>query len=82
MVTCSAAGRPTPEITWRRINTLLNSSQNGNNILINSSTEGRSELRIINITGSGSGEYSCTATNEAGNDMQSFEVKVVGKFYN
>ena len=80
MITCSAEGRPTPEITWRRMNTLLNSPRSENNIFINSSSEGRSELRIINLTRSGGGQYSCTATNEVGNDTRSFEVKALGMF--
>ena len=59
VVSCTAEGRPTPGILWRRNNTVLNSSQSENILIL--SSNGRSELTITNITNSENGEYSCTA---------------------
>ena len=77
MVSCTAEGRPTPDILWKRNNTVLNSSQSGNILILPSN--GRSELSITNITNSDSGEYSCTAVNEVGNDTRFFQVNTIGK---
>ena len=77
VVSCEAEGRPTPSILWKKNNTVLNSSQSDISIM---SSNGRSELTITNVTNFESGEYSCTAVNQVGNDTHFFEVNTIGKF--
>ena len=77
VVSCTAEGRPTPGILWRKNNTVLNSSQSENILIL--SSNGRSELTITNVTNSDSGEYSCTAVNPFGNDTHFFQVNTIGK---
>ena len=77
VVSCTAEGRPTPEIVWSRNNIHLNSLESMN-ILI-SYTSMRSELQITSFTHTNSGEYSCTASNGVGNDTRYFEVNIIGE---
>ena len=77
VVSCTAEGRPTPGISWKKNNTVLNSSQREYILIL--SSNGRSELTINNITNSESGEYSCTAVNPFGNDTRFFQVNTIGK---
>ena len=77
VVSCTADGRPTPDILWKRNNTVLNSSQSENILILPSN--GRSELSITNITNSESGDYSCTAFNPVGTDTRFFQVNTIGK---
>ena len=79
VVSCTAEGRPTPDIIWSRNNKPLTSLESMN-ILI-SSTGMRSELQITSFTHTNSGEYSCTASNGVGNDTQYFEVNIIGELY-
>jgi hypothetical protein len=74
VVSCSAEGRPDPEIVWQMSSTVLTS---GGDVVISSTSNGRSELRIRSFTRSNSGEYSCTATNTFGNVSASFRVNLI-----
>ena len=76
-VSCSAEGRPTPNITWEKDDFPLMSSEIAN---INISfSEGKSELVITDFTNSSSGIYSCIATNDVGNDSWIFQVEAVSE---
>ena len=76
VVSCSAKGRPDPEIVWQMNSTVLTS---GGDVVISNTSNERSELRIRSFTRSNSGEYSCTATNTFGNVSASFRVNLIGE---
>ena len=76
VVSCSAKGRPDPEIVWQMNSTVLTS---GGDVVISNTSNERSELRIRSFTRSNSGDYSCTATNTFGNVSASFRVNLIGE---
>ena len=77
MASCTAEGRPTPDIVWSRNNKPLTSSESMNILIL--SIGMRSELQITSFTHTNSGEYSCTASNGVGNDTRYFEVNIIGE---
>ena len=76
VVSCTAGGRPQPEILWKRNGTLLTI---GENVRISNFSSGRSELQITNFIESDSGPYTCTASNRLGNISAPFQVNLIGK---
>ena len=77
-VSCTAEGRPTPNITWEKNDSSLMSSEIAN-IFITFS-EGKSELIITDFTNSSNGIYSCIATNDVGTDAWIFQVETISEF--
>ena len=67
-LTCEiVAGRPEPEITWFKSNTLLRESWS---------------LLFPKIKKSDEGQYTCRAENDAGNDTKHVNISVKGEFVN
>ncbi|NXX95340.1 HMCN1 protein, partial [Centropus bengalensis] len=67
---CEAYSYPPATITWLKDGQPLESSRN-----IRILPGGRT-LQILNAQGDNAGKYTCTATNEAGETLKHFEVKV------
>lgn len=78
-VYCKATGIYRPIITWLRDSEIV---QNSSRVTISESISANggvnSTLTIHAFTRSDAGEYSCTATNSAGNDDISFELIIQG----
>ena len=87
---CSATGIPPPTITWYRDGVLLS----GNRVTLSNPTVmsfTRMDDEIVQIvtrtlilenTNDGdSGNYTCNATNTAGEDLEEFELVVQSEFY-
>ncbi|VDK47907.1 unnamed protein product [Anisakis simplex] len=71
---CKASGHPIPSVVWKH-----NGSAHCSQLLTNTKyTIDDHSLRILSLTPSDSGEYSCTASNENGNDRASAFVSVIG----
>uniref|UniRef100_A0A8C2ZWU4 Hemicentin-1 n=1 Tax=Cyclopterus lumpus TaxID=8103 RepID=A0A8C2ZWU4_CYCLU len=65
-LSCEASGIPLPAITWLK---------DGRPIKATSTVRGRT-LQILNAKEEDSGRYTCVATNEAGETLKHYEVKV------
>jgi len=73
VLNCLVSGDPEPTISWLKNGTQLTSGTKYM-ILENGS------LWIENVADSDAGDYSCLATNEAGNDTAPTTLIVYGKF--
>ena len=71
---CPAEGIPAPKIIWTRQGQMIPRYGNPG---VRISNNGR-QLRVINAQILDAGDYSCTATNVAGNASIGFSVTVLG----
>ena len=68
-------GHPPPEVEWfKNGQELLNSSYS-------TSSQGKLEMRINNVTQNHTGEYRCTAVNQSGRVSSAMWLAVVPKHY-
>nr|XP_055052248.1 neural cell adhesion molecule 1b isoform X6 [Misgurnus anguillicaudatus] len=70
VLACDADGFPEPMVTWKRNNILLES---GDKYSFN---EDGSEMTVLDVTKLDEGDYTCIATNKAGESEQELSLKV------
>ena len=78
-LSCTSRGSPPDTFTWRKGNTLLESTTTPVTYNANSAVF-RADYSIDSVTTSDSGTYTCTVTNPIGSDSATITVVVIGKF--
>lgn len=85
---CIGTGIPAPNITWYKSGNLIMASDSvtlSNSVYLNESTllyVVTSTFSIAQVAVSDSGNYTCSASNPAGNDTAQFELNVIGESMN
>lgn len=71
---CKVVGKPEPEVVWTRNGVPVNID--GNKIISRKDADGKQTLIIKDADSSSAGKFTCTATNKAGRDFTSGDLKV------